>query len=238
MAEPVYDRVGFCPICEAPRRFQAEFGWYRDHLFCDGCGSVPRELALAVVLKDRLPRWRDLQIHESSPEPRGISLQLSQQCSGYIATQFMPGMPPGTVVNGFRNENLECSTFADQVFDVVVSLDVMEHVNEPGACVMDIYRTLRPGGRYIFTAPTYKERVDSVRVARFLADGSEEHYEPPEYHGNPVNAKGALVTFRYGYEFAVDITKFAPFDVTVHRFCDHQQGIIGEFTEVYDCRRN
>ncbi len=53
------------------------------------------------------PNWRKLSIHESSPSPRGISYKLKQECPGYIPTQFFPGEKTETVINGFRNENLE-----------------------------------------------------------------------------------------------------------------------------------
>ena len=237
MTTYVYERIGHCPICNDTRMFRSENDWYRDWLLCDGCGSVPRERALALVLNRVKPNWRRERIHECSPVARGISLQMSRECSGYIATQFVPSLPLGTLHDGFRNENLEHTTFADNAFDIVVSLDVLEHVNEPEACFRDMWRTLDQGGICIFTAPTDKGRVTSERVARFLPDGSEEHYAEPEYHGNPVNAKGALVTFRYGYDFASQIAHYAPFDVTVLRFCDHLHGIIGEFTEVYECRK-
>lgn len=237
MSELVYDEIGYCPICEESQRFQAESYWYRDALFCSGCGSVPRERALALVMQRVRPDWRNRRIHECSPINRGISLKMSNECTNYIATQFIPNKPLGAIVDGFRNENLECTTFGDRAFDLILSLDVMEHVNDPESCFIDMHGTLDVGGFCIFTAPTEKDKVHSERVARYLADGSEEHYAPPEYHGNPVNDKGALVTFRYGYEFANEIAKFAPFDVTVHRYSSKLYGIFGEYTEVYECRK-
>lgn len=236
-SEIIYDRRGFCPICESAQRFTATNGWYRDTLFCHGCGSVPRERALALILGRSVPDWRNKRIHESSPVPRGISLKMSLECAGYVATQFHADEPLGSIVGHYRNENLEQTTFADGSFDVIVSLDVLEHVNEPAHCFADMYRTLSPGGVCIFTAPTEKGKIASERVARFLPDGGVEHYAPPEYHGNPVNEQGALVTFRYGYEFPNEIVTYAPFDVTVYRFANHTYGIIGEYTEVYECRK-
>ena len=233
----VYDRPGFCPICAAEVRFQAAQAWFRDHLFCSGCGSIPRERALALVLERRFPDWRDLAIHESSPADRGISQKLARECPGYVATQFCPGAPRGALVEGFRNEDLEALTYPDASFDLTVTLDVMEHVNRPDAVLREIARTLRPGGAYLFTVPTYKGKLETERRAHFRADGSVEHMAEPEYHGNPVSDQGALVTFHYGYDFAELISAWSGFDVEVTRFHDHRHGVIGEFTEVYLARR-
>jgi SAM-dependent methyltransferase len=235
---PVYASEGFCPVCQTAARFSARHAWHRDHLLCDNCGSIPRERALALVLEERFPNWRKLRIHESSPEPRGTSRKLAQECSGYVASQYFADLAPGAMRNGFRNENLERQSFADRAFDLVVTLDVMEHVNDPEACFKEIWRTLRPGGAYIFTTPTYKGSPESERVARFMPDGGVEHYREPEYHGNPVDPRGSLVTFRYGYDLPELIRTWAPFDTRVCRFHDHRHGVIGEFTEVYLCARS
>lgn len=229
----VYRRPGYCPICDGNVVFSAQFDWYRDHLVCSNCGSIPRERALALVLSRRFPDWRKLAIHESSPGSRGISPKLKRECADYIETQYFRDEPLGKLVNGFRNENLEAQTFADESFDIVVTLDVMEHVNEPGDVLCEIARTLKPGGSYVFTTPTYKERLTSERRARYDSKGTVEQFGEAEYHGNPISDAGSLVTFHYGYDFAELITKWSGMDVEVVRFHDHLHGIIGEFTEVY-----
>lgn len=229
----VYDRPGYCPICAAEVRFTATQHWYRDFLTCSGCGSIPRERALALVLERRFANWRDLAIHESSPADRGISAKMKGQCPGYVATQFFPDEPLGQTVRGFRNENLEALTFPDASFDLTVTLDVMEHVNQPDEVLREVARTLRPSGAYLFTVPTYKGKVETERRAHYASGGTIEHLAEPEYHGNPVSDGGALVTFHYGYDFAEMIHAWSGFDVEVIRFHDHRHGVIGDFTEVY-----
>lgn len=233
----VYDQPGFCPICAGAVRFQARAHWYRDHLFCSGCGSIPRERGLALVLERRFPGWRALAIHESSPADRGISKKLAGEAKGYVASQFFPGESPGATVRGFRNENLEALTFPDASFDLTITLDVMEHVNQPDQVLREVGRTLRPGGAYLFTVPTYKERVTSERRAFYRPDGGIDHMAEPEYHGNPVSDAGSLVTFHYGYDFAGLITAWSGLEVEVVRFHDPRHGVIGEFTEVYVATR-
>ncbi len=38
--------AGTCPVCETAEGFESPDGWYRDHLLCRSCGSLPRERAL------------------------------------------------------------------------------------------------------------------------------------------------------------------------------------------------
>lgn len=112
---------GHCPICASNRKFNSETGWFRDWLKCSGCGSIPRERALAVVLDDVWLDWRNMAVHESSPTPRGISSKLRKSCKQYTETQFYPGEPLGQIVRNYRNQNLENLTFADGAFDIFVA---------------------------------------------------------------------------------------------------------------------
>ena len=214
-------------------RFEARHPWYRDNLHCSGCGSIPRERALALVLERRFPGWRRFAIHESSPAERGVSIKLARECQGYIASQYFPGTAPGAMVRGFRNENLEALSFPDASFDLTISLDVMEHVNQPDVVLREVRRTLKTGGAYLFTVPTYKQRLTSERRAHYKPDGTVEHMAEPEYHGNPVDDAGSLVTFHYGYDFAELAPAWSGLNVEVTRFHDPFHGVIGEFTEVY-----
>lgn len=231
---------GQCPICNAPAKMVAKGPWLRGTLICRSCenGSVPRERALALVLERHLPQWRTLDIHESSPANRGISLKIRRECPKYVGSHFHSDAPSGTMVGGFRNENIEKQTFADESFDLVITLDVFEHVFNPGEMFREIYRTLRPGGWYICTFPIRKYQVESMKPrARLNPDGSVTHIETPEYHGNPISGDGALVTFDYGYDIHGLIAYWTDFEVEISRFANKRLGILGEYTEVIACRR-
>jgi SAM-dependent methyltransferase len=57
----------------------------------------------------------------------------------------------GTVIAAI-GENLP---FRDNSFDVVISLQVLEHVEQPAAVLCEIYRILKPGGWFYLTCPNY-----------------------------------------------------------------------------------
>lgn len=106
----------------------------------------------------------------------------------------------------------------------------MEHVSDPGSALREVSRTLLLGGRYIFTAPTYKRKVEGERRAFRHPDGRVEVFAPGEYEGDPTRSEGSLVYFHYGYEFAREICESGNFSVVVLRFVDAPRGIVGAFT--------
>lgn len=210
---------GFCPICKRDTVFEARGTWFRDNLICTTCpgGSIPRERAVMVVLDDLVPDWRQMAIHESSPCGRGVSVILAHECSGYVQTQYFRNIQVGSIERGVRCENLEKQTFADEKFDIVITQDVMEHVFAPDQAYREIFRTLKPGGLYIHTTPIYKGKIKSERRASLNSDGSVQQIAEPEYHGNPIDKLGSLVTFHYGYDLGDLITEWTPFEVEIRR---------------------
>lgn len=230
----VFRHRGYCPICEKPATFSSSEKWFRDHLLCSGCGSIPRERALMKVLSDYYPNFRGLDIHESSPGGRGVSTKLYTECSGYTASQYYPNITLGQVhpQSGYRCENIEQLTFPDSSFDLFITQDVMEHIFDPEKAFKEIARVLKPGGAHIFTVPIVNKNKKSERCALRNENGEIIYLRDPEYHGNPVDAKGALVTMHWGMDIAGLITETAKTPTTVIITDNIDLGIRAEYIEV------
>lgn len=230
-----------CPICLQAREFEAadDFWACRDGLHSAQCplgNCVVRERAVAEALFSLYHRSViiNLSIHEAAPTPRGISLWLLRNVKRFIKTGYFPGQPPGSTINGLRNEDLEKQTFQDESFDIVLHLDVLEHLFDPFRALNEIYRTLKPGGRCLFTAPTEYNRLKSEQVAWIEEDGKIIIVGKPEYHGNPQkHEEGSLVTWRYGYDLPALIGRHTDFDVEVRRWQNKTLAIMGYMNEVY-----
>ncbi|MEM7186349.1 MAG: methyltransferase domain-containing protein [Bacteroidota bacterium] len=227
-----FKQEGYCPCCEQEVLFVSRHQWLRDFFQCSNCGSIPRERALMLTIKDKYPNWEDLTIHESSPGNRGHSLLLRSRVSDYTETQFFTSAPLGSMVNGVRNENLEEQTFEDSTFDLVVTSDVMEHVYHPEKAFKEIDRTLKAGGAHIFSVPIINRHQPTQRWATLGDDGQPNFLFEPEWHGNPIDDKGSPVTMHWGFDIVDFIREQTGAQSEIVYLDDLRYGIRAQFIEI------
>jgi hypothetical protein len=222
---------GYCSICEIGVIFRAQGTWHRDELVCTSCGSIPRQRALVAVLAIVAPDWRRARLWELAPAgPASEKLRLG--CAAYVASHYWPDIPPGTVVDGVRSEDVERPTFADASFDIVVSSDVFEHIIDVDTAMAQIARVLDYGGLHVWTAPQYRDIETSRPRVRRTASGLD-YLVPPEYHGDPVNPEGVLVTYDWGRDLADRVESASGLWTTGFRVESRTNGLLGEFLEVF-----
>lgn len=225
---------GYCPICEKKTIFIEKAEWLRDHYKCLHCNSIPRNRALIYFLQKYFPEYRGKKIHESSPGGPA-SQKLQQECKYYTPTHYFADIPVGSYKKGIRCENLECMTFMDEAFDLVITQDVMEHVLNPGKAYAEIARTLKPGGAHVFTVPLYRGKKTLVRAVE-TPDGIR-YLQEKQFHGNPIDKKGSLVVTEWGDDLIDYIYQHSGLITTAYNIKDRKLGIDGEFLEVFLSRK-
>lgn len=196
-----------CERCDASLRFRAEAQVLIDELG-DGRERSLRELV-------RRPDVRRLAVyHVGSTGPVRARLR---RLDHYVESRFDPGAAPGaTLPDGFRNEDLQQLTFADESFDLVVSSHVLEHVPDPWVAFGQVHRVLRPGGRMVHSIPgRHPLAAESVRRAEVGGDGRIVHHEPARYHRSP-EGDPALVFTDFGADVRPRVGALG-FDVTIRR---------------------
>ncbi len=129
-------------------------------------------------------------------------------------------------MNGIRHEDIEAMSFSDESFDVIVSNDVLEHVNRPRKALSEIWRVLTNNGHLIMTVP-FGTDWDKNTTRAQIVDGDVLHYSEPIYHGNPVADEGSLVFTDFGWEL-MDWIKEAGFsDVAMAVYTNTSLGHLG-----------
>jgi SAM-dependent methyltransferase len=177
--------------------------------------------------------WRSDRVHESSPGTNHIALK----CKHYSYSFYFDSEPLGKIINGQRCESLEAMTFADNSFDVFITQDVLEHVFRPDLALAEIMRVLRPNGVHVFTAPKHQHLLKTVQRAT-LVDGQISHLLPPQYHGNPIDPKGSLVTWDYGADFETLVQQWSGYSTSNYTIRDRGRGIDGEYLDVFVTKKD
>ncbi len=199
---------GYCAVCDSiqPIDFRSNHGFVDEHhgMFhiaysetgvCLKC-KVSSRKRFAVELVRRFAAGPRIYTTEHVTAMRE---HLSEQFPELRSSEFLGDHAPGTIVDGIRHEDLHNLSFADGSFDVVLCLDVLEHVNDPLLCLQEITRVLGPRGIAIVTFPFFVDRTVSVRRAE-IVDGAIAHILPAEYHGNPLGG-GSLVFSELSWDF-------------------------------------
>lgn len=196
--------VGYCASCGGERLVvtandgEVAPAW-RETAVCR-CGMNTRMRAVLDWLLHVENAPADARIY-CTEATTGFFMALSRLRRGTVGSEFIPHRAaPGTVdSSGIRCEDLERLSFADESFDYIMSLDVLEHVFSYEAALQEMLRILKPGGVAIVTVPFKWDQAKTVRRAE-LDGGTVRHLLPPIYHGDPVNKNGVLLVFDYGWD--------------------------------------
>jgi SAM-dependent methyltransferase len=227
---------GYCVICEQDTVFVIYGDRLRRDYRCRRCKTQPRNRALLNALHKFAPDWKKGQLHESSPGGP-LSSFLKKNCAGYSSSHYYADVPRGEYRGQHRSEDVSALTYPDASFDIFVTSDVFEHVFEPAKAFAQIQRVLKPGGMHVFTMPWYGWKERSVQRAKLNPDGTIEHLAAPEYHGNPIDENGALVTYDWGRDFVDFIYQNSGMTTTIYLEIDRSKGLDAQFLEVFISRK-
>jgi len=200
--------VGRCPLCGYRTVYVLTNAVNaREGFQCVRCRSIARNRLVALALCQTLG-FRALSEARSQGLDHDVYIAAA---SGHIlkalpiglprlhTSELVPGVPLGDLLPDGHStcQDLERLTYGDASFDLVVTEDVLEHVRDPGACLHEIHRILRPGGQHIFTVPFYYDRPTLVRVD---TSGQEDVLlMEEEWHGDHI--RGRILAYRtFGYD--------------------------------------
>ena len=150
---------------------------------------------------------------------------LRRRFARVTMSELFDAVPPGTFLNGIQCQDVQRLTYADASFDVVTSTEVLEHVPDDRRAFAELHRVLRPGGVLVFTVPLM-EAPATLERAR-LENGAVVHLLDPEYHGDRLRGRRAVLAFRtYGMDI-LDRVRRAGFEAWLERVDDPAHAITG-----------
>ena len=163
---------------------------------------------------------------------------LSSLYPNLVGSEFLPdGIPGKSNSEGIRHEDLTQLSFETGSLDSILSFEVLEHIPDFVSSLVEMARVLKPGGHLVWTAPFLPGQYENLRRAEMLPDGTINHIEEPEYHGDPIQKQGILCFHHFGWQL-LDQLKEAGFrDAYASYYWSAHYGYYGGDAMTFVCIR-
>ena len=229
-----------CGTCASARRFAPLSPVdLREGLACPRCRLNARQRAALGLLRDRVPA-RDARIY-ATEQASPVYVWLRSRYPNATGSEFHVAPERATQLSlwlarqGIREpiHDMDATALpqADASLDAILSLDVLEHVPDYEQALREFARTLKPGGVLVLTAPFVVHTAKTLVRARLRPDGSVEHIEPEEIHGDPLSG-GVLCFYHFGWDL-LDAARAAGFaQAQWHHTWAPEQALFGMWTLV------
>lgn len=227
---------GHCALCDRSTEFVTTTDrglLWREQLVCPHCGMRNRvRAAVHLAIQDHamVSDSRIYMTEQFGPAYRWLRGRFNDVLgSEYIA----PGKPSGTRAWGLNHQDVQSLSLPTASVDLVLSLDVLEHVPDHFAAFTSFARVLRPGGTLVLTVPFSLDKHDTTVRAVQHPDGHIEHLLPIELHGNPTDpVNGALCYRVFGWDILEQLTQVGFTNPKVHVYHSRQLGYLGSAQSV------
>lgn len=179
-----------CPLC-GPAFFLA-FAEDPFRVRCLNCKATVTSLAIAEAARHCRTDLQRTNAYEMSTYGSTYKF-LKRHCRRVESSEYLPGVKPGALVRGIRNEDAQNLSFDDCSFDLVTANQVFEHVPDVVKCFRECRRVLKPGGTLLYTVPLH-DTTETRQVAT-LEKGTIRWLARPEYHSSRSTGRNSVPVF-------------------------------------------
>ncbi len=156
VSSDVHFKIG--NIYQQQHKFFAAQGAYRKASQARAWYNLKQVISLMDKFLAKNTKFSQIDILDNGCDPTGSQLALlAEKTSGrVVGTNIYAGFPQQTVKrrrlnNEFYYMDGQNLSFDDDSFDLVISLNVLEHVPNPAQYLHECYRVMRPGGYGFFS---------------------------------------------------------------------------------------
>ena len=191
-----------------------------------GLDATDRSVLEIIKLYSQQRDARKLRMLVAEPFS-ALSLQIRGRYPFAITSGFLPDSPES--LYPILHLDLQEIAMPDNSMDVILSVEVFEHLTRYMKALEEACRVLRKGGIHVFTCPFYCNTEENTVKAICDNEGNIEYLMPPEYHGDPLRPNDGILVFQIpGWNILSDIISAGFSDAAVCYLSSPFGGIIGK----------
>ena len=240
--ESSFTTEGFCQVCRKWVPLLVDFLYspepdtdapripnWRERLVCPECNLNNRTRACIHFFTQKLGATAQDSIFLTE-QVTPLYQYLRAVFPRLVASEYLgDDIAPGTThpETGIRNESVTKLSFEDSQFDYVLSFDVIEHVPDYRKAFAECRRVLRSNGVLLFSVPFDANAKSNLVRATIDSSGQVHHLLPPEYHGDPINQKGCLCFYHFGWQMLKELRECGFSSAKAHLYWSDTFGYLG-----------
>lgn len=199
-----------CAVCSTYQRFEfRDSHSIRESYRCLICkGSLrEREQARAILSifgNSESMSLSELALHKDfidkviwEPGVTGPFRSYLKKLPNYYRSDFYN--QADKILESLPHQNLEELSYQNNIFDLVITSDILEHVSNPKLAFHEIARVLKLNGYHIFTVPMQDPIPGHTIVRASFKNGQLIRYHPDRFHGDGHGGR-SLVYSEFGYD--------------------------------------
>lgn len=170
----------FCPICGKTSIFLPFGEIRRENALCPICNSLERDrFSYFIYKKFFLDTEKNIKILHMAPEEYLYYLITKNKNIDYLTMDICPDTY--TYAKNCQYQNACDMTFDDNSFDIIISNQVIEHVDDDKALIKECLRVLKPGGSLFLNFPykniekTFEDKSITTPEERSKYYGQSDH---------------------------------------------------------------
>lgn len=211
---------------------------YRETISSNGCLSRHRAalLILKEMLADQLIPQKDSLALYTPEAITAFAQYLQQHFPHWFGSEYDP---PQSCTDDQQHphQDLCALTLGDCCADVVICIELIEHLYDLPSALSEIARILKPDGYLIATFPFAYNQYNTIIKVRHRPGSTpcvaeeEELLMEPEYHGDPAHPnQGSLVYQIPGWDILDQARSAGLIDPHIHWIAAPSYGVLGRDT--------
>ncbi len=207
-----------------PSEIQHQGSDWREGLACRGVNSRQRAVLACIeeATKERAPHEYRIFAPEAATY---FALRMRGHFVKFLGAEYLPDPLAREWWFPVPHLDLCALDLPSNVFDIVTTNEVLEHVPDLDRALAEIFRVLQPGGVHIGTHPFLAMSQSSIRKAE-LRNGSVVFLSEPEYHGNPTDPRGSLVFEIPGWDILARAMTVGFSEANVRFYASQRHGVL------------